>query len=153
MANSISRYGAPGATMTRLPDLMEQLFRDSFVLPSFWDRTNGATSRPTLPVNLFETPDSYVMHLALPGLNPEQIDIQVVGREVTIKSKFEVNTPENGRWIWQGIPNGDFVETYALPADVENDKVRASYDYGILTIGLPKAEHLRPKNIKVSVTK
>jgi HSP20 family protein len=154
MANTLTRYGTPQSTVTRLPDLMDQLFRDSFVLPTFWDRPgSGGTSRPVLPVNLFETGDSYVMHLALPGLNPENIDIQVVGREVTVKGKFEVNTPENGQWIWQGIPSGQFVETYTLPVEVESDKVQASYDYGILTIGLPKAEHLRPKNIKVNVTK
>jgi HSP20 family molecular chaperone IbpA len=37
--------------------------------------------------------------------------------------------------------------------EVENDKTQASYDHGILTIGLPKAEHLRPKTIKVSIKK
>lgn len=153
MANTLTRYGAPRTSLTRLPDLVDQLFQDSFVLPGFWDRSYGGTSRPTMPVNLFESGDSYVMHLALPGLNPDNIDIQVVGREVTVKGKFELNTPENGQWIWQGIPSGEFVETYTLPVEIESDKVQASYDYGILTIGLPKAEHLRPKNIKVNVTK
>jgi HSP20 family protein len=153
MANTLTRSSAPRTSVTRLPDLMDQLFHDSFVLPTFWDRAAGGSTRPTLPVNLFETADSYVMHLALPGLNPEEIDIQVVGREVTIKGKFELNTPENGQWIWQGIPSGQFAETYTLPVEVQSDKVQATYDYGILTIGMPKAEHLRPKNIKVKVTK
>src|SRR5947209_2210340 len=144
MANTITRYGAPRTSLTRLPDLVDQLFQDSFVLPSFWDRSGSGAARPALPVNLFETADSYVMHMALPGLNPEQIDIQVVGREVTVKGLFELNTPENGQWIWQGIPSGTFVETFTLPMEVESEKVQASYDYGILTVGLPKAEHLRP---------
>jgi HSP20 family protein len=154
MANTLARYGTPQSTLTRLPDLVDQLFRDSFVLPSFWDRTySGGTPRPMLPANLFETTDSYVMHLAIPGLNPENIDIQVVGREVTVKGKIELNTPENGQWILQGIPTGEFAETFTLPADIDSENVQASYDYGILSLGLPKAAHLRPKNIKVNVTK
>lgn len=151
--NSISRYGASRPSLTRLPDLVDQLFHDSYVLPSFWDRSVGNQARPALPVNLFETADSYIMHLAVPGLNPEKIDIQVVGREVAIKGKFELNTPDQGQWLWQSIPSGEFLETYTLPVDIQSDKVQASYDYGILTLGLPKAEHLRPKNIKVNVTK
>jgi HSP20 family protein len=138
--------------VTRLPDLVDRLFRDSFVMPSLWDRSFfGGTTRPVLPVNLFETPDGYIMHAALPGMNPDNLDIQVTGREITIKGKFEVNTPENGQWIWQGIPSGEFYETYTLPVEIDSENVQASYDHGILTLGLPKAEHLRPKNIKVQV--
>jgi HSP20 family protein len=107
----------------------------------------------TLPVNLFETSDSYVMHVALPGINPDKLDIQVKGRDVTIKGNFEINTPENGTWIWQGIPTGEFFESYTLPLEVQGDSVQASYDFGILTLGLPKAEQHRTKSIKMQVHK
>ena len=149
MANSVSRY-EPQANVTRLPELMDRLFRESFVVPSMLDGTWNQR-RSALPVNLFETPDSYIMHLALPGLAPENLDIQVVGREATVKGKIELSTPEKGTWIWQGIPTGEFRETYTLPVEVDGDKAEATYNHGILTIGLPKAAHLRPKNISVQV--
>ena len=153
MATNITRYQPQTTPLTRLPDLVDRLFRESFVVPSFWDRSFfGGTSRAALPVNLFETPESYIMHCALPGLKPENLDIQVVGREVTIKGTYELNTPENGQWVWQGIPSGEFYESFTLPMEIESDKVQASYDHGILTLGLPKAEHLRPKSIKVQTT-
>lgn len=152
MAKILSRY-QPQTTVTRLPDLVDRLFNDSFVMPSIFDRLMGGASRPTLPVNLFETPDSYVLHAALPGLKPENLDIQVTGREVTIRGKIEVTTPEKGSWIWQGIPTGEVYETYTLPVDVDGDHVEASYDFGVLTLGLPKAQQHRPKKIEVSVTK
>src|ERR687886_11608 len=82
MANSVSRY-QPQTSLTRLPDLVDRLFRESFVAPTFFDRSFGGSNRPVLPVNLFETPESYVMHLALPGMKPENLDIQVAGREVS----------------------------------------------------------------------
>jgi HSP20 family protein len=154
MATTITRYQPQTTPLTRLPDLVDRLFRDSFAAPSFWDRSVfGGASRAALPVNLFETPEEYIMHCALPGMKPENLDIQVVGREVTVKGTYELNTPENGQWVWQGIPSGEFYETFTLPVEIESDKVQASYDHGILTLGLPKAEHLRPKSIKVQASK
>jgi HSP20 family protein len=149
MANTMTRYGQQNG-VTRLPDLMDRLFRESFVMPGFID-SQFEGSRPALPVNLFETKDSFVFHAALPGLNPENVDIQVVGRKVSIKGKFEINTPEGGSWVWQGIPTGEFYETYTLPVDVDGNSVEAGYERGILSIVLPKAEHVKPKTIKVAV--
>lgn len=96
-------------------------------------------------------PHAYIVQVALPGINPENMDIQVVGREVSIKGRFESWAPENAKWIWQGLPAGEFNETYTLPVEVEGDTSEASYHHGILSITLPKVEHARPKNIKVSV--
>jgi HSP20 family protein len=152
MATNISRY-QPQTSVARLPDLMDRLFRESFVMPTLWDRAAGGMTRAMLPVNLFETADSYVFHASLPGVKPENLDIQVTGKELTIKGTFEVNTPENGNWLWQGIPTGQFYETFTLPAEIDSANIQASYDYGILSVVLPKAEHVRPKNIKVNVTK
>lgn len=149
MADTMTRYGQQSG-VTRLPDLMERLFRESVVMPGF---LNGQydTGRTSLPVNVFETNDSYVLHAALPGLNPENVDIEVVGRKVSIKGAFEINTPEGGSWLWQGIPTGEFYETYTMPVEVDNTAVEAGYERGILSIVLPKAEHVKPKSIKVTV--
>lgn len=154
MANTVSRYEPQTGGMTRLPDIMDRLFQQSFIMPGLLDRTfTNGSQRSTLPVNLIETPESYVFHAALPGVKPEHLDIQVVGRELTIKGKIEVTLPEKGSWIWQSIPTGEFFETYALPVEIEGDSVQASYDYGILSLVLPKAEMHRPKSIKVQVKK
>jgi HSP20 family protein len=150
---SITRY-QPQTSVTRLPDLVDRLFRESFVAPGFFDSTQwGGSPRPTLPVNLFETSEGYIMHVAVPGLTPENLDIQVMGREVAIKGKREVSTPEKGQWLWQGIQSGEFYEAFTLPVEVNGESVEATYDHGILTIMLPKAEHLRPKSIKVQTAK
>jgi HSP20 family protein len=149
MASTISRY-QPANGVTRLPDLVDRLVRDSFVMPSLIDRQSGAASRPTMPVNLFETKEAYVLHAALPGLDPENVEIQVVGREATVKGKFEINTPDGGSWIWQGIPTGEFYETFTLPVEVDSNATEASYERGILSIVFPKAEHVKPKTIKIT---
>jgi HSP20 family protein len=150
MASTPTRYQP--SNLTRLPDLVDRLFQESFVLPSAWDRLQNG-SRFSIPGNLFETKDGYVMQLGIPGINPESIDIQVTRNQVTIGGKFEWNVAENVNWIWQGMPTGEFRESFTLPAEVEGGKTEASYEHGVLTINLPKAEHLLPKNIKVSVKK
>ncbi|GAC1515058.1 MAG: hypothetical protein NVS2B16_22810 [Chloroflexota bacterium] len=150
--NNVSRY-QPQSGMTRLPDLMDRLFQESFVLPTVLDRWNGGNGRSALPVNLYEAGDGYVLQAALPGLQADSTDIQVIGRDVTIKGSFATSVPENVNWIWRGIGGGEFQETYTLPVEVQSDKVEATYENGILALNLPKAEHLRPKSIKVSVNK
>jgi HSP20 family protein len=152
MADSVSRYPSTNG-MTRLPDLMDRLFRESFVLPTALDRSVNNSGRVSLPVNLFETQEGYVLTVALPGMNPEQLDIQVVGREVSIKGAFASNVPENATWIWQGIPTGEFFETFTLPVEVQGDTSEANYEHGVLSLTLPKAEHLRPKSVKVNIAK
>jgi len=151
MANTMSRY-QPSGTVTRLPDVVDRLFQQSVLLPSFFDSAlRTETARPLLPVNLIETPDAYIMQAALPGINPDKLDLQVVGRQVTIKGQFQAIMPENGTWIWHGIPTGDFYETYTLPVDVEGGQCEAAYEHGILSLTLPKAENARPKSVKVTV--
>lgn len=150
MANAIAPFESRTG-LTRLPDVIDRLFNESFVLPSIFDRSMG-TTRGMFPVNLVETPDAYVMQAALPGLKPEDVDIQVAGREVAIKGTFELTLPE-GSLLWRGIPTGEFYETYTLPVEVASDSVEATYEHGILWLTLPKAEHVRPKTIKVSATK
>ena len=60
MATTMTRY-QPETGMTRLPDLMDRLFKESFVLPTFLDRfTEGGTARPGLAANLYETNDGRV---------------------------------------------------------------------------------------------
>ena len=154
MASNMTRYQPQTNGVTRLPDLVNQLFEQSFVLPSLVDRgTFGGTSRPSFPVNLWETGEGYTFQVALPGMKPEDFDIQVMGREVSIHGKYEVQGPENGNWIWRGITGGEFHESFTLPVDVQGESVQATYDYGILTLTLPKADHVRPKSIKIQTTK
>lgn len=150
MANTVTRY-QPGTGVTRLPDMVDRLFRESFVMPSAFNDFWGGTARPGLPANLFETEESYVLQVGLPGLNPENVEIQVMGRELSIKGRFETWVPEKGNWIWQGLPSGEFYEKFTLPVEVERDHADAAYNHGILSITLPKTEYAKPKSIKVSV--
>lgn len=146
-------YQPPVTTFPRLPDLIDRLFSESFVVPAAFSDFWGGKAIPTLPVNLYELNDAYVFEVALPGINLANLEIQVVGRQITFKGVFAATAPENAKWIWHGLPSGEFYETLALPFEVEREKVEAKYENGILGITLPKVEYAKPKSIPVVTTK
>jgi HSP20 family protein len=148
MASNMTRYEQSNG-VTTLPDLVDRFLRESFAAPPIVNRMTGSF-RPGFPVNLFETKDAYVLHAALPGLNLDNIGIQVMGRKVTVEGKFDINTPEGGNWLWQGIPTGEFGETFTLPLEVDSTRTEATYEHGILSVVLPKAEHAKATTIKVT---
>lgn len=149
MAGTITRYQP--TTINSLPDVVNRMFNEGLLLPSFFDRQLSRLERPFLPVNLVETQDGFIMQAAVPGLKFDTLEIQVMGRELSLKGEFGVQKPENGSWLWHGLPDGEFYETYTLPAEIDSEKVEAHYQDGIVALALPKAEHLRPKKIKVTV--
>lgn len=139
----------PNGGITRLPDLMNRLFQESFVMPSVLEGSIGQG----LSSRILETNDSYVVQVALPGVDTEKIDIQISGQEMTLKGAYSVPTPQGARVLWGGPMNGEFTEGFTLPGEVDPGKAEAGYDNGILTITVPKAEHVKPKSIKVQTTR
>ena len=150
MASALTRSTPTAGTgITRLPDMISRLFDESFVMPSVFDRS----FRHVLGSNLHETDDEYIVQVALPGVDAEQVDIQVAGKQLTLKGSYSIPTPENATVVWKGIGEGTFVESMTLPGEVDTSKAGAGYEHGILSITLPKAEHAKPKSITVSVAK
>jgi HSP20 family protein len=148
MADTMTRYEQSNGT-TGLPDLVDRFIRESLGTPALIERASSSFL-PSFPVNLFETKDAYVMHAALPGLDVENVEVQVMGRKVTVHGKFEITTPEGGQWLWQGIPTGEFSESFTLPLESDSTRTEATYERGILSVVLPKAEHAKPATIKVT---
>jgi HSP20 family protein len=139
----------PTSGATRLPDLMNRLFQESFVMPSVFEGAVGQGLRS----RILETNDSYIVQAALPGVDADKVDIQISGQAMTLKGAYSVPTPEGARVLWGGSMNGDFAESFTLPGEVDPGKADARYDNGILTITVPKAEHVKPKSIKVQTTR
>lgn len=138
---------SPFTPLTRLPDMIDQLFRESFVMPRF-DRLFEAGRYS----NLMEINDSLVVQLLLPGVNVETIHIEVVGQQLTVKATFDIPTFPDAKYIWNGLKAGEFAEIFTLPMEVTGEKAKATYDLGILTITLPKTEYAKAKVISVDVT-
>lgn len=147
MPDTRRRY-EPTVRITRLPDVFDQLFRERLVAPVRFERPRPTGFRRTAS-NLLETPDCYIVQVLLPYTNVSTLEVLVHGTEINLKGKTEFPSIENATYLWHGLPDGEFSETFMLPAEVNSEKAEAGYDRGILEITLPKAEHVKVKTVKV----
>jgi HSP20 family protein len=142
MAN-ITRYN-PFNEVVSLREAMDRLFEDSFI-PRLGFAGRGVTS------NLYETAEGFVLQIPMPGVNPEAVEITAQQDTLNVKWQTSVNVPENATTHWSGFASGQYQQSFTLPAPINAERVEASYQNGILTLSLPKAEHVKARTIKVNV--
>lgn len=100
--------------------------------------------------NVREQEDRYLVAAALPGIDSEKLEINVVDRLLVIKGEFaSTELPENVRIHRQERRSGHFEQSLRLTAHLDTDRIEAEYKDGILTISLPKAQKALPKKIEV----
>ncbi len=117
------------------------------------DAANGAQSAVRtmrLPIDAYNTEEAFVLNAYVPGVNPEDVEITFEGEELTIRGKFEPVT-EGVEFIKRELYHGGFERriTFNVPVNVE--AIEATYRNGVLTLSVPKAEAIKPKQIKVQV--
>ena len=123
---------------------MDQLFRGCGFNPAI------KPARQTDRLSIREADDAYVVEASLPGIDIEKLDISVLGRRLTISGELATTYfGEVVTWHRQERGGGAFRQTLLLPLDVDNDKVEAEYQNGILRISLQKAASAMPKKISV----
>jgi HSP20 family protein len=130
-----------------LENEIDHLFETA--LTSFADP--AASSR--FPVDLFEDKDHIFVRAELPGVNRDDINVEMVEDYLTItasrKTKPADAAKENGAVT--ADPSFSFSRSVSIPDEVQADKVSASYENGLLTVTLPKREEAKPRKITVAV--
>lgn len=101
------------------------------------------------PCNIYEDSDGFTVQMALPGIEPSQIDVQVENNVLRVKGERKNETSEQTRWYTRSIPQGVFLCSFKLPAHVDHEKSIASYKHGVLTITFPKREEAKPRRIMI----
>jgi HSP20 family protein len=129
---------------------MDQLFADSFFAPTAFE--NGWKNGTGLQANVLETTESYVVQLALPGIDGSKLHVETTGPELRIAGTYAVDQPEGSTYVLQSLPTGDFTQNLTLPSEIQGDGAEAGYRDGILTITLPKAEHAKVRKIEVKTS-
>ena len=135
----------PGQT-TPLSTVVDRLFRETLA-PSIANVTNGAanggsTGFQSLPLNVWETADVYVVVAPAPGLDEQTINVTVDQDTLTIEAERRSEVPEGARVLWQEFDSARFRRSLRLGATVDAGGVEASYR-------LPKVEQARPRQIQV----
>ena len=100
--------------------------------------------------DLIETPKEYVVRCEVPGLHKENLDINLTGNVLKIMGRREeVHEGVGETYLWKERETGKFMRTLRLPAAVEEGKVDATYQDGILTVKLPKVAAAVPNKILI----
>jgi len=105
------------------------------------------------PVDVKEKNDTFTITAMLPGLKPEDVEIQIINETVSLKGEFKPEFDEDANYIIQERPSGKFYRSVTLSDMVDASKSDAKMENGILKIEIPKAEEAKPKTIKVSAAK
>jgi HSP20 family protein len=115
-------------------------FNEGRVLTSAW-----------LPAcDVFEDREAVKIVAEIPGVRPEQVKITLENNLLTIRGEKQQQAEEQNERVHRYERSyGQFERTFALPGTVDPEHIQATYEHGILTVSLPKAERARPKEIPV----
>jgi HSP20 family protein len=127
---------------------MNRLFED--MAASRGEEKDLATSSWAPAVDIYETENEVVLTAEIPGIEEKDIEIKVEDNTLTLKGerKFEKETKEeNYHRIERAY--GSFFRSFTLPTYVDQDKVEAEHENGVLKIRMPKRAELKPRKVKI----
>jgi HSP20 family protein len=128
--------------MDRLQREMDRIFRAT--------NTSRLATGGYPAMNIWSNEDSAMITTELPGIDLDEIDISVVGDTLTLSGRrMPEELPEGGRYHRQERGFGKFTRSIKLPYTVDGDRVEATYNRGVLSITLPRAEADKPRKIQV----
>jgi HSP20 family protein len=141
---------SPWQDLFSLHDQMDQLFNEAF--GSVVERRgNGAEPALTLPIDIRQTDEAYVLEASVPGFKPEDVEVTLDQNVLTIKGTRMQESEEQKRgFIRRERRTGSFHRQVVLPAEVRADDIAASFEHGVLTVTVPRAQKAQPKRIPVS---
>ncbi len=118
---------------------------------SFPNRENTRSQERyvTPPVDIYETAGGLVVKADLPGVEKENLDLQVENNLLTIRGKPTHTT--GGEAIYREYELVNFFRQFELNEKVDQSKISAELKHGVLTLQLPKAEEAKPRKIEVRV--
>lgn len=133
----------PFREMAAMQSALDRMFEDS------WHGT-GFTFNGSLPLDVHESDEAYTVTAAIPGVNPDQINIKLHNDVLTISAEWpQSQVPEGARVLVQERPYGSFSRSINLPQPTDSNGVEAAYHNGILTLTLPKSPEAQPRTIPV----
>ena len=144
----VFRYRNMRHPMHQLRDEMDRLLTGFFGEPIHRGLWSGSRDQPA--VNVWEQDDAVWVELEVPGVKSDQVDISVVGDELSVRIERPDVTQEGITYHRRERPVGSFTRVVRLPTDVDAGRVEAKLHDGVLTISLPKAESAKPRKINVA---
>ena len=140
----------PVRELNSLQSEMNRLFNTFFDTPA--GGNGGGLRRWVPPMDLVETDDHFVLKADLPGLDANDVAIEVEDKVLTLSGerKVEHETSKEGFYRLERS-SGEFRRSLTLPEGVDADKIEANFDKGVLEVRIPKPEERKPRKVQIGV--
>jgi HSP20 family protein len=139
----MTMYISPYRRFAGLREAMDRILEESLSenLPS--------EREMLLAVNVHSDDEAFVITALVPGLESDDLDIEILNNTVSIRGEFKIYSVDDVKYIYNELPTGRFSRVVTLPVAADSANAEANLKDGILTLRVPKAEEHRPKAIKV----
>lgn len=108
-------------------------------------------ARGVPPVNLYDAGDRFILSTPLPGMSPAEVELSITGETLTIRGdRKRPEGVQDESFRRQERVFGRWARTVTLPDRIVADNVSASFQDGVLTVTIPRAEEARPRQINIS---
>jgi HSP20 family protein len=130
---------------------IDDLFGRFMSSPPFEGTAFGGKGKPAM--ESFVQNGNLVVRADLPGVDPKEVNISVTGDVLTVKGerRHKKEETKEGEFTRQEIAYGSFERSIRLPEGIDADKIKATYDKGVLEITMPAPKALSPKTVPVQV--
>ncbi len=135
----------PSSELEAIYERMGQLVNAAFTDLGIGQTTDMPWSPPA---DLTETDDTYLVHVDVPGMRKDQLNVEVSDRELVITG--EIPEQSGGKRHRSSRRTGQFEYRAILPGDIKTDQVKAELADGVLTVTAPKSEAAKPSHVEVT---
>ena len=103
-----------------------------------------------LAMDFYETEDTLVLELAVPGVASNGIDVSVEGRQLTVRAELPAAPEGESRRYWlRSLPRGAYTRTVRLPVGVDVEAIEARVHNGVLNLRMPKAAEAKVRKLQI----
>lgn len=115
-------------------------------------QTWGDTRKNFMPADAYRKGDRFYLHIDLPGVDPDSIDITVEKNNLMVMAERKWDLDNDDQVLLSERPTGSFSRQFFLGESLDTDSIEAGYDHGVLTVTIPIAETAKARKITVGQT-
>ena len=135
--------------MVSIRDRFNRIFDDS-LFPSVRGEEALGLNAWNPSVDIYENDDSIVIKAEIPGVDKDNVHVDLKGRVLTLKGERENDSEVKEEHFYRReMCYGRFERSFTLPAEVDPETVKADFKEGVLKIEVPKPEERKPKQITI----
>jgi HSP20 family protein len=138
---------SPFRDFSQVQESLDRLFNEFMTLK----KTNGVQTLSFTPsCEIAEEDNNYILKFDLPGVTKDQVKVEADKDQLTIRAeRKEEKTSESKKKYLSEMYYGSYTRSFTLPGPVDEKKVDAKFENGVLTVTVPKTESLKAKQIPV----